>query len=390
MIFAEFGRARRTITALAMLLLAGCGAMPGPGPTTTDITDSAGPTTGYALVPLSPQVLATLDGLKAPSLAATFGNAEPATATTLAIGDVVSVTIWDAGGGLFSSSPQGTVGTQTTVIPNQAVDTKGNITIPFAGQIHVAGKSTAGAQDAIKGALASQALKPQALVSVISGQGNLVTVVGDVKTPGRVASNVGGTRLLDAIAMAGGTTSPAYDSTVQLTRGRQTSRERLSTVLADPAENIFLKPNDVLYVVHDPKTIAVLGALKNNARMQFDTERVSLAEVIGQSGGLVDQLSEPAGVFVFRIAPPAVVTALGSRPQGTDPAAATPVIFRADLRRAQDFFLAQQFQMQDKDIVYVANTESVQLDKVLKILLHATGIAGPFVNRNGALAVSAN
>jgi polysaccharide export outer membrane protein len=372
-----------------MLLLAGCGAMPAPGPSTTDITDSAGPTSGYALIPLSPQVLATLDALKPPSLAATFGNAEPQTATTLGIGDVVSVTIWDAGGGLFSANPQGTVGTQTTVIPNQAVDTRGNITIPFAGQIHVAGKSTAGAQEAIKGALASQALKPQALVSVISGQGNLVTVVGDVKTPGRVASNVGGTRILDAIAMAGGTTSPAYDSAIQLTRGRQTSRERLSAVLADPTENIYLKPNDVLYVVHDPKTVAVLGALKNNTRMQFDTERVSLAEVIGQSGGLVDQLSEPAGVFVFRVAPPAVVTALGAHPQGGAPTAVTPVIFRADFRRAQDFFLAQEFQMQDKDIVYVANTDSVQIDKILKMLLHATGVVGPFVNRNGAF-VSGN
>ncbi len=375
----------------AMLLIAGCGGMSAQGPTTRDITESAGPETGYSVVSIAPQVLAVLDTAKSPSLIETFGNVEPVQATKLAAGDIVSVTIWDAGGGLFSPNPGASTGTQTTTLPNQALDPKGNITVPFAGQIHVAGLSTVGAQEAIKRALAKQTLQLQALVSVVGSEGNLITVVGDVKTPGRQPAGPLGTRLLDAVASAGGTTSPAYDTVVQLTRGAKTNRVRLSWVLSHPAENIYLKPGDVLYAIHDPKAVAVLGALKNNVRLQFDTERMSLAEVLGQSGGLVDLQSEPAGVFVFRFEPPSLAAALNGHPAtGPESGQPVPVIFRADLRHAQDFFLAQSFQMQDKDIVYVANAESVQIDKILKILLHATGIAGPFVNRNGALSVSAN
>jgi polysaccharide biosynthesis/export protein len=392
MIPTGYGTWRYLIAASAIMLVSGCGGMSAQGPTTRDITNAAGPETGYSVVSIAPQVLTALDTVKGPSLIETFGNTEPAQNRVLGSGDVVSVTLWDAGGGLFSQNTGGTTtGTQTTVIPNQAVDPRGNITVPFAGQLHVAGLSTVAAQEAIKRALAKQTLQLQALVSVVGSDGNLITIVGDVKTPGRQPSGQTGTRVLDAIASAGGTTSPAYDTVVQLTRGNKMKRVRLSWILAHPAENIYLTSNDVLYAIHDPKIVSVLGALKNNIRLQFDTEKMSLAEVLGQSGGLVDQQSEPAGVFVFRFEPPSVVAALSGRPatdQDTGPA--QPVVFRADLRHAQDFFLAQSFQMQDKDIVYVANTESVQIDKILKILLHAAGVAGPFVNRNSAFSVDSN
>ena len=49
--------------------------------------------------------------------------------------------------------------------------------------------------------------------------------------------------------------------------------------------------------------------------------------------------------------------------------------------------MAQSFQLQDKDIVYVANAEAVQLDKVLKIMAHAAVTAGVIANKNGIAAV---
>ena len=52
------------------------------------------------------------------------------------------------------------------------------------------------------------------------------------------------------------------------------------------------------------------------------------------------------------------------------------VIFRAPTcARPQAYFLAQSFQMRDKDIVYVANAESTQLDKLIIKLLHIATVA---------------
>jgi polysaccharide export outer membrane protein len=217
--------------------------------------------------------------------------------------------------------------------------------------------------------------------------GNQVTVIGDVKTPGRVTLNVSGTRALDAIALAGGNTAPAFDTILQLTRKGQTTRVRLSWIIAHPNEDIFVQPNDVLYVLRDPRMVTILGALKTNSRLQFDTEHLTLAEALGQGGGMVDDQSEPAGVFVFRVEPTSLVTALTNTPAPAASSETMPIVFRVDLRQPQNFFMAQSFQLQDKDIVYVANAESVQLDKVLKIMAHAAVTAGVIANKNGIAAV---
>jgi polysaccharide export outer membrane protein len=66
-----------------------------------------------------------------------------------------------------------------------------------------------------------------------------------------------------------------------------------------------------------------------------------------------------------------------------------PVIFRADLRAPQDFFLAQTFQMRDKDIVYVANAETTQLDKLFVKLLHVASIAN-LAAHDSSIGVNAN
>ena len=55
-----------------------------------------------------------------------------------------------------------------------------------------------------------------------------------------------------------------------------------------------------------------------------------------------------------------------------------PVIIRANMRDPSTFFLAQQFPMKDKDILYVSNADSVELLKVLNIISSATsGVSGP-------------
>ena len=44
------------------------------------------------------------------------------------------------------------------------------------------------------------------------------------------------------------------------------------------------------------------------------------------------------------------------------------MIFRLDMRDPKSFFLAQNFQMEDQDIIYVANAKSVEFSKFLNIL----------------------
>jgi polysaccharide export outer membrane protein len=80
---------------------------------------------------------------------------------------------------------------------------------------------------------------------------------------------------------------------------------------------------------------------------------------------------------VFRLEPTDLVEALTTgRPAAKPNPTLVPVVFQNDMRDPQGIFLAQAFDMNNKDIVYVANTESVQLGKVLQLMLQAAGIAG--------------
>jgi polysaccharide export outer membrane protein len=390
---------RRLSQACALLsgfipfLLAGCSTQSAQGPTSFEIAHNSGRDSDFVLVDLTPAVLQQFGQFKRPSLAESFGNMPPAPVRTVERGDVVSVTIWDAGGGLFS--PQGSVpaangaviGTQQTVVPNQVVDPNGMITVPFAGQIKAAGKTTVATQKAIIAALAHQALQPQALVTVVTDQSNLVTVLGDVKAPNRLPLDINGMRLLDAIARAGGTVAPAFNEVVQVTRHGVAKRVRLSNVHDTPSENIYLQPDDTVYVLHDPEVVAVLGAATNNLRLQFDTEKMTLADAVGLAGGLRDLQAEPSGVFIFRMEPADLVQNLKPGAQAAV-GGMVPVIFRTDMRAPQAFFMAQAFQMRDKDIVYVANAETTQIDKLVVKLLHIALIANIAARDNAVVGGS--
>ena len=95
----------------------------------------------------------------------------------------------------------------------------GAITVPYAGRVKVAGKTPRQVEQEIVLALTGKAIEPQALVTVTKNIANTVTVVGEVTGGARVPLSARGDRVLDAVATAGGTKAPAYDTFVtQLAR----------------------------------------------------------------------------------------------------------------------------------------------------------------------------
>jgi hypothetical protein len=82
------------------------------------------------------------------------GNARrPPPRITLGIGDVVSVTIFERPGGLFVPGDTGARPGNFVTLPNQIVDSNGNITMPYAGTIRAAGRTPSEVQRAINESL---------------------------------------------------------------------------------------------------------------------------------------------------------------------------------------------------------------------------------------------
>ena len=127
----------RTVAAVVIVAMAtaGCGIMPANGPAGMDV--HAGQkdrrSLPYALVKITPQVVSVLADT-APRLGVTFKDRRPPKGIVFGVGDVVSVTIFEAAaGGLFIPAEAGVRPGNFVTLPNQAVDNNGNISVPYGG-----------------------------------------------------------------------------------------------------------------------------------------------------------------------------------------------------------------------------------------------------------------
>src|ERR1700688_1056320 len=348
------------VMGLLACVAAGCSALPTAGPTASDIRrqEVKDSQTRFDLVDIDDNVVAAVLAEPRESFHARFKKYGAPPQPKIGIGDSVVVSIWEAaGGGLFSSSPTDHVsaGSRSVTIPEQIVARDGAISVPFAGRVPVAGRLPVEVQRTIEERLAEKAIEPQVIVTVTKSLSTSATVTGEVVSGARVPLSLKGDRLLDLIAAVGGAKTPVYETFVRLSRDGVTATIPMESLVADPAENIYAYPGDVLTLVRLPQSFTAFGATGTNMQVNFTAERMTLVEALAKAGGLQAQRSDPAGVFLFRFEPPGIVNALGRPQLQTGPDGSSPVVYQLDLSDAKSYFLAQRFPIRDKDIVYVAN-----------------------------------
>src|SRR5579859_6162329 len=127
------------VIAAAALLLSSCALLPTDGPQAVTMLEGANTpgTKGFEVVEIEPATIKALRSVPPPSFVSLFGNGAPAPVQKIGIGDVVSVTIWEAaGGGLYTGSEGANagVGSRSTTLPPQTIDRDGRIALPYGGQ----------------------------------------------------------------------------------------------------------------------------------------------------------------------------------------------------------------------------------------------------------------
>jgi polysaccharide export outer membrane protein len=362
---------RKTIQILLGLSLlsgisGGCSVLPSDGPKEWDIRgQNPPPILPYAVVELTPKIN-TILGKAAPRLSQFAERRRPAT-IRFGVGDIVSVTIFEAStGGLFIPAEAGVRPGNFINIPNQAVDTNGNISVPYAGEIRARGRTPVEVQNAIVDALKNRAIEPQVIVSLADQKTSLVTVIADGRAS-RVAASAEGERILDTIARAGGPGGAGADMWVMLERRGRRALAPFGALIYESKNNVYTHPNDLIYLYREPQTFLAFGALGQQKQVPFDTWRISLAEAIAKSGGLLDQRSDPASVFLYRGETRDVAEAMGvDCSPFTGPI--IPIIYNLNLRDPSGYFLATTFEMRNKDVIYVTNSLSVEQTKFIDFL----------------------
>jgi polysaccharide export outer membrane protein len=287
-------------------------------------------------------------------------------------GDILQVFIWEAPPsvlfGTLSSGTSGLPGTGNSIaFPDQIVDAQGQIEVPFAGVIRVAGRYLQQVEADITKRLTRKANQPQVMVRLARNVTSIVTIVGEVRNSTIMPLTPKGERLLDAIATAGGVNQPINKTTVQISRNGKVLSMPLNSVIQDSKQNIWLQPGDVVTALFQSNSFTVLGATGKNDEIPFEAQGISLTQALARAGGINDQRGDAQGVFIFRFEDPRVITESVNKKLLTNDGK-QPTVYRVNLKDPRSFLIAQQFPIKNGDVLYVSNAQAAELQKFLNIL----------------------
>ena len=363
-------------------LLGGCSFIAMSGPSSVDVQTENSATLPFAVVKLDSNALRVLDKYEPNVLAGAIADSRPPAQIRFGVGDVVSVTIFEASaGGLYIPIEAGVRPGNFVNLPDQSIDNDGNISVPYAGAIHAAGRTNVQVQEEILTRIRNRAIDPQVVVTSSQQRSSLVSVFGEVRTPVRFPMPASGAqdRITDAITRAGGISGQGWETWVVLERNGKRATVPFANLVYWPSNNIFVQPGDRIYLYREPMKFLAFGATGQQGEFNFDAWRINLSQAVAKAGGLLDFQADPGSIFLYRKEPREVAQQLGvdcSRFGGDS----IPVVFSVSFQDPGGYFLATKMQMRPFDVLYVANAPQVDITKVLNFINTAVGTADGNVN----------
>lgn len=287
------------------------------------------------------------------------------------VGDVLLVTIFEAGSGGLFTQPQASGnsggGGNYVNLPAQAIDVNGNISVPYAGTVRAIGRPLEAVAREIEAKLKDRAIEPQVVITFSDERASTVSVLGQVNQGGQFPVRNTQMRILDAIAKAGGASNTSRGAEVVLQRGSHSSRVSMRRLVMDAAANVPVLPGDTIYVQPISHAVNVLGATGENARVEIDVDNMTVTDAIGRAKGFGDTRSDAGSVFVLRMEDRRFI------PADTDNLAQfggprVPAVYQLRYDIPGGIFIGNHFRVRDGDVLYVSNASGVQLKKLLELI----------------------
>ncbi|WP_313737141.1 polysaccharide biosynthesis/export family protein [Sphingobium yanoikuyae] len=362
--------------------LAGCATLPSSGPTGKQIKNTAiAPQDGEPIQLVQIHAIADIPivAVNAAPLAKLPDRAVTPT-DMVGPGDILDINIYEAGVALFASGASSVeqsaanVGVQVQKLPPTRIDDLGNISVPYAGTLHVAGLTTGEVESTIRNGLRRLSQNPQVLVTLNQAITNSIIIGGEVSRPGRLVLQTNRESLSDVIALAGGYRGDSKDLMVRIMRGSASVDVRVNDLVENPALDVRIHPGDRLVLVDDPRTYSILGASGKVEQVPFRRSSVSLTEAIATAGGASANFGDPAAIFLFRYVRNA---------QGKE----VPMVYHLNMMQTGSYFIAQKFIMQDKDVLYFGNAAANQPGKLVQLI---SQLFSPILTVTSAVSVIQN
>ncbi len=261
---------------------------------------------------------------------------------TIDRGDILSIVVWDhpelAGQGVAASSAMVDT-TPSAPAAGFVVDHEGRVQFPFAGELNVAGLTEEQARALLAKRLARYLADPNVTLRVQAYRSKRVYIDGEVKSPGLQPINDIPMTLMEALNRAGGLLPTADQSRIALERGDQRYLIDLRALVAQGINpgNVMLRHGDVVRVhSRDESKVFVSGEVVAPKALTMHNGRLTLNEALGESGGISPMTGDARQVYVVR--------------KGVDGVR----VYQLDARTTGALAMAEAFELNPKDLVYVA------------------------------------
>lgn len=360
-----FGTLSRAIAAIALVSsLGACALSPGMTFDAKHLVDPLDPNSVAQIKEITPSLV--LDDNRArqalldnDGVSRLVDKAEP---YRIGPGDILSIVVWDHPE-LVLPTQTYAIGTGVTElafgdtasgIPGYTVSSTGYIQFPYTGLLKVAGLTELQARNLIVNSSGKYIQDPQITVRVLGYRSKRVYVEGEVKTPGTVAINDIPMTLLEVINRAGGVLPTGDRSSVYVIREGKKTRVNLPALIdrGQDLNQVMLKSGDIVRVTpRDESKVFVTGEVTTPATIVMRDGRLTLNEALGVAGGPNQLTADSSQVFVVR-----------STEQ------ATPLVFHLNAASPQAYAVAEKFELQPKDVVFVDTAGLVRWNRFISNL----------------------
>ena len=287
----------------------------------------------------------------------------PAQVYRIEAGDVLHIVVWDhpeLSASMLPAGVPGAVGVAgVAVSPMQPqsgfeIDQQGMLDFPYAGKLKLAGLTTVEAHERVVRSLSRYLKNPKVTMRVLTYRSKRVYVDGEVKQPGVQAINDLPMTLTEAINRAGGVTPMADQSRIMVSREGKTYQINMPQLVqrsVNPS-SIMLASGDVVRVLsRDETKIFISGEVTSPRALPMRNGRLTLTEALGEAGGINPVTGDARQVYVVRRT------------------SQSSVVYQLDANAPGALAMAEGFELNPRDVVYVAATPLTNWNRTISALI---------------------
>lgn len=313
----------------------------------------------YQLQPITWDLIARLQQAAPDAMLGNRDLLTPSQAYRIGAGDVLAIVVWE-----HPELGMSTMGTDKNATPGYLVGDAGDIQFPYLGKFRVTGMTESEAYTAITRALGRIIRNPQVTLRVQDYRSQRVYIDGEVKTPGVYSVTDLPMSLPEALNRAGGALTNSDLSRLQLNRKGKQHLINMSALVAKGVNpnSILLQAGDMLRVPgRDESKVYIIGEVSKPLALPLQNGRMTLNAALGEAAGVSPITGNARQVYVIR-----------TRADAAN--GAQPAVYHLDAKSPTALILAEQFELQPKDVVYVDASSLANWNRVISLILPSAAL----------------